>query len=240
MSFDDETPDKKVEGKDELDVLMQTTEQDKSAAKIGVLVNYQVDKESNETVAIVNVFKTKNPRQHPVLWVPIKKVKMHADLSLGLVSQQWLETNATHDTDCITKLRTLQMLSYQESLAEKNASLCHIFRQDNEAKTYCGQKGINCKKCNYPSIQPDNPDIRCLKCSRCSGYIHELCLDPYQRKISASESSWRCPDCKRCQHCRSQMNKETLLNCQTTNTPCHYECLRPQFRQSLRPFPYPD
>jgi len=107
VSFDDEVLEKKDEGKDELDVLMQTTEQDKFAAKIGVLVNYWVDKESNETMAIVNVFKTKNPRQHPVLWVPIKKVKMQADLSMGMVSQQWLETNATHETDSITKLRTL-------------------------------------------------------------------------------------------------------------------------------------
>ena len=54
------------------------------------------------------------------------------------------------------------------------------------------------------------------------------------------EQNWRCNDCQRCMNCRSQMNKESLLICQKCNTPCHYDCLTPEYKACLRPFAAPN
>jgi hypothetical protein len=93
-----------------------------SQARLGILASFITEKETKEVLAFVTLFKTKTSRK-AVAWVPLSKVKMYADLSLGLVSQQWLETYGTHESESALKLRQLQMLSWQESQIEKATSL---------------------------------------------------------------------------------------------------------------------
>ena len=83
----------------------EVAESEKASGRLGILVNYAVEKESSELKVFINLFKTKNPRIQATKWVSLSKNQVYSDLSLGLVSQQWLESFATHDIDSVTKLR---------------------------------------------------------------------------------------------------------------------------------------
>ena len=126
-SFEDEASNMRE------DAIMTPLEPEKTLSKLGILANYSVERETGEVKVFINLFKTRNPHISSTAWVSLSTVKVYADISLGLVSQQWLETFSTHDVDTITKLRQLQMLSWQESQSEKTSSLRHT-RGDKESK----------------------------------------------------------------------------------------------------------
>jgi len=122
-------------------------QEDKS---LGIVTNYKVvkksalaveDQKSLDVLAFVTLFSSSKEGLNTA-WVSLKDTCVYADLSLGQVSQKWLEKFQVHDYDgshvskvqvgkqaakgqtrvplsLVSKLRQLQMLNWQESLSEK-------------------------------------------------------------------------------------------------------------------------
>lgn len=67
---------------------------------MGVVTNYKVDEQSGDVLIFVSLF-IPNKTGHTVTWVSLGKTKVYADLSLGLVSQKWLEKLQIHDTETL-------------------------------------------------------------------------------------------------------------------------------------------
>ena len=123
-------------------------ETDNSNTSVGILTNYKVIKEEGreEVLLFISLFASGKSRPgRTIAWVRLSDTEVYADLSLGLVSQKWLEKFQIHDSadgsskfakpkgskpslsasapQSINKLRQLQMLNWQESQAEKNKVL---------------------------------------------------------------------------------------------------------------------
>ena len=71
----------------------------------GILTNYTIEKDTAlgadqgyEIKLFVSLFIGSKPGR-TTTWVPLSQTKVYADLSLGLVSQKWLEKSQTHDSD---------------------------------------------------------------------------------------------------------------------------------------------
>ena len=74
--------------------------QSQNNTSVGVVTNYAVDEQSGEVSIFVSLF-VPNKAGHTVTWVSLRQTKVYANLSLGLVSQKWLEKLQIHDADTI-------------------------------------------------------------------------------------------------------------------------------------------
>ena len=103
-----ENEEKKREGEagqdDDVD-MVSDGESQPNYTSAGIVTNYTIEKDatmnadqSYEIKLFISMFIGKKPGR-TTTWVSLSQTKVYADVSLGLVSQKWLEKSHTHDSD---------------------------------------------------------------------------------------------------------------------------------------------
>ena len=80
---------------------MKDDDGDHSDVSVGILTNFKVvrEEENEEILLFISLFvSSKSKPARTTAWVKLGETKVTADLSLGFVSQKWLERFQIHDT----------------------------------------------------------------------------------------------------------------------------------------------